>query len=89
MNNDGGKGQVFRVGVCGIACERCPRMTSGTCPNGTTGCVPKENRFCKIATCALQKGVRVCFECGEFPCETTKSGPVAFGYCQYLSGKQG
>jgi len=76
-----------KVGVCGIACEKCPRMVKGACPNGDVGCVPKENRFCKIATCAFRKGVKLCFECTEFPCETTKERPIAYGYCQYISGK--
>ncbi len=77
----------MKIGVCGIACEACPRMTNGTCPSGATGCVPKDSKFCVVATCAFRKGVRLCFECAEFPCETTKSGPIAFGYCQYLAGK--
>jgi hypothetical protein len=76
-----------KIGVCGVACEKCPRMVKGACPNGDAGCAPKENRFCKIASCALQKGVRLCFECAGFPCETTKEEPVAYGYCQYISGK--
>jgi hypothetical protein len=77
----------MKIGVCGIACEKCPRMTSATCPSYPEGCRPKENKFCAIATCAHQKGVQLCFECAEFPCETSKSGPVSFGYCQYLAGK--
>ena len=77
----------MRIGVCGIACEACPRMTGGTCPNGDAGGRPKENPFWAIATCAFRKGVRLCFECAEFPCETTKPGPVAYGYCRYISGK--
>jgi len=63
-------------------------MVQETCPNYPQGCVPKENKFCKIATCAFEKGVRICFACSEFPCETTKEGPIAFGYCQYISGKK-
>lgn len=78
----------MKVGVCGIACERCPRMTKGTCPNGEAGCLPRTNRMCEVATCAYQKGVRLCFECPEFPCQTTSKGPVAYGYCFYLSGKE-
>ena len=77
-----------RIGVCGIACELCPRMTSGKCPSGSVGCVPKENPFCQVATCAFRKQVRHCFECGDFPCEVTKKGPIAFGYCQFISGKE-
>jgi len=72
--------------VCGIACEKCPRMVKGICPNGQEGCGPEENKFCKIASCAFGKGVRMCFECSEFPCDTTKLGPIDYGYCQYISG---
>jgi hypothetical protein len=78
----------MKIGVCGIACERCPRMAKGTCPNGDTGCLPRINRMCGIATCAFQKGVSLCFECPEFPCQITRQGPIAYGYCLYLSGKE-
>ena len=77
----------MRIGVCGIACEKCPRMTAKTCPNGESGCTPKQNAFCKISTCAFEKGMSLCFECSSFPCEMTKSGPVNYGYCEYLTGK--
>jgi hypothetical protein len=77
----------MKIGVCGIACEQCPRMVQKTCPNFPRGCVPKENKFCAIASCAHGKGVRLCFTCSGFPCETTQSGPNAYGYCQYISGK--
>jgi hypothetical protein len=43
----------MKIGVCGIACEKCPRMVGKSCPNYPGGCVPKENKFCKIATCAF------------------------------------
>jgi len=62
-------------------------MTVGTCPNGEKGCIPKENKFCKISTCAFNKGIALCFECAEFPCEVTKAGPISYGYCTYISGK--
>lgn len=77
----------MKMGVCGVACEKCPRRVSGKCPNGEDGCVPKENPFCKISTCAHNKGIELCFECSEFPCETTKEGPIGYGFCQYISGK--
>jgi hypothetical protein len=32
--------------------------------------------------------VKLCFDCPEFPCETTKKGPISFGYCQFISGKE-
>ncbi len=77
----------MKIGVCGIACEKCPRMTRGECPNGESGCRPRENRFCRICDCAFHKGVDLCFECADFPCEIMKSGPITYGYCGYLSGK--
>jgi len=77
----------MRIGVCGIACEECPRMTNGTCPNGDKGCVPRSNEFCKVCTCAFEKGIRFCFDCPEFPCEISKSGPIDFGFCLYLADR--
>ena len=77
----------MKVGVCGIACEKCPRMQKGICPNGMVGCTPRLNKMCQIATCAFNKGVKLCFECAEFPCDTTKAGPISYGYCQFISGK--
>lgn len=77
----------MKIGVCGIACEVCPNMTNGKCPNKEEGCAPKENRFCGIATCAYHKGVKLCFECSDFPCETTKEGPIKYDYCKYIAGK--
>lgn len=76
----------MRIGVCGIACEKCPMMTKRACPNGADGCVPKLNRFCEVATCAFERGERYCFECDRFPCETTKEGPIAYDYCKFISG---
>jgi len=77
----------MKIGVCGIACEACPRMVRGACPNGPGGCLARDNRMCKIASCAFQRGVELCFKCSHFPCETTKEGPISYGYCMYLSGK--
>ncbi|OGE81357.1 MAG: hypothetical protein A2Y39_01340 [Candidatus Delongbacteria bacterium GWF2_40_14] len=77
----------MKIAVCGIACEKCPMMAKKECPNGEKGCTPRLNKFCKIATCAFEKKVNLCFECKEFPCEITKSGPISYGYCEYISGK--
>ena len=78
----------MKIGICGIACEKCPQRKKGKCPNGEQGCIPKENKFCKIANCAYQKGVTCCFECEDFPCENTKCGPISFGFCQMIAGKK-
>jgi hypothetical protein len=77
----------MKIGVCGIACEKCPLMVKGKCPNGAKGCTPRENKFCAIATCAFRKSVKLCFECAEFPCETTKSGPINYDYCKFIAGE--
>ena len=77
----------MRYSVCGIACEVCPRMVSGKCPAGPDGCIPRENRFCEVCSCAHRKGVRTCFACPEFPCETTKKGPISYGYCEFIAGR--
>ena len=78
----------MRIGVCGVACEICPKMNACACPNGETGCLPRENRFCAICACAHQRGVRYCFACSEFPCAKTAQGPISLGFCQHLAGKQ-
>ena len=77
----------MKIGVCGIACEKCPKMTSRTCPNYPDGCKPKQNKFCKIATCAFENKASLCFERSEFSSEITQSGPIAFGFCRYRAGK--
>jgi hypothetical protein len=48
----------MRIGVCGIGCEKCPKMRQNKCPNAENGCAPKENKFCKIASCAFEKKMR-------------------------------
>ena len=63
-------------------------MVKGICPNGQQGCVPRENRFCRITTCAFKKGVRLCFECADFPCELTRQGPISYDYCRYIAGSE-
>jgi hypothetical protein len=73
------------IGVCGVGCEVCPKRLAGKCPNGSQGCMPRENKFCKICSCAYIKKQTHCFTCSEFPCEVTKEGPISYGYCQYLS----
>ena len=77
----------MKIGVCGIACEKCTRMQKGICPNGEQGCTPKQNEMCKIATCGFNKGVQLCFEWVEFPCENKKQGPINYDYREYISGK--
>ena len=80
--------EKIRIAVCGIACEKCPRRIQEKCPNGPDGCYPRENKVCKIASCAFTRNVQTCFECTEFPCKIIEDfGQIKFGYCQYISGK--
>jgi len=37
-----------------------------TMPYGDRECFPKENKFCKIATCAYEKKINLCYECYDF-----------------------
>ncbi|NIO37329.1 DUF3795 domain-containing protein, partial [Candidatus Bathyarchaeota archaeon] len=53
-------------------------------PNVEKRCKPWETEFCEVASCPFNKGVRVCFECSDFSCDTTKLGPINYGFCQYM-----
>ncbi len=57
----------MKIGVCGIACEKCPRMVKGSCPNGNQGCVPRDNKFCQVATCAYNKVSGFASNVADFP----------------------
>ena len=50
-----------------------PQNEKGTLPQWQRRLRARENKFCQICNCAYIKGVKLCFECSEFPCENTKS----------------
>ena len=77
----------MKIGVCGIACEICPKMVKGECPVGESGCYPRESTPCTVCKCAFEKDVEYCFMCMDFPCDLTKEGPIAYGFCGFISGK--
>jgi len=77
----------MKIGGYGIACEVCSKMSRDECPAGREGCVPRPNKFCAVCQCAYERGVRLCFECEEFPCQTSKAGPIAYEYCLFIAGK--
>lgn len=56
-------GVSLRVSACGLFCERCPKMVKGQC----SGCAP--NHVCELPGCAKEKGVEICFDCTDFPCD--------------------
>lgn len=60
-----------KLGICGLACFKCLKYTSKKC----SGCEP--NEFCLLPECAKKRGVNLCFECKEFPCDLNyKEGPI-------------
>lgn len=53
------------LAYCGLACAVCSENeTCAGCRNA--GCKNKD--WCKHYTCCREKGLRGCFECGDFPC---------------------
>jgi len=61
----------MKIGICGLVCEKCPMFAKKECP----GCSP--NEFCPLPDCAKKKGVKLCFECKEFPCKKNfEGGPI-------------
>ena len=67
----------MRIGVCGIACEKCPRMQKGSCPNGTAGCVARENNFCQICNCAPPKALNSALNAKSSPVKPPSKDPSA------------
>lgn len=60
------------MGKCGLYCGACPTYLHGGCG----GCIREhETGDCYSRDCALERGVRFCGECGEFPCEVILTRP--------------
>jgi hypothetical protein len=71
-----------KIGVCGIACFKCPLFVSEEC----SGCKP--NEVCPLPKCSQEKGVAFCFECEEFPCKQNyEKGPVVKELLDYFKSK--
>lgn len=54
---------------CGLGCFLCSYYIDKECK----GCMEQKGKCgsvdnCATYNCAVEKGVRYCFECGEFPC---------------------
>jgi len=72
-----------KIGVCGIACSKCPIFVSEECP----GCRP--NEVCPLPECSQEKEVDLCFECSEFPCSKNyKKGPIVKELLDYFKEKK-
>ena len=75
----------MKIGVCGIACEKCPNMQKALQIQG------KSDQPAIVYIDGLERTVKhvdICFNCPDFPCEVTKSGPISYGYAQYIAGKE-
>lgn len=61
------------IGCCGIDCGLCPRYyTAGTsrCPGCYGEKFELKHPSCSFITCCVKKrGLEVCAECGDFPCQ--------------------
>jgi len=74
----------LRIGVCGIACFKCPKYINKECP----GCQP--NEFCPLPECAKNKGVGLCFECKDFPCKLNyEKGPIVKDLLDFFKREKG
>jgi len=78
--------EELKIGVCGIACAKCPQYTSGKCK----GCSPEVPvDICPLPKCAEKKGVEFCFNCLEFPCEKNyKGGPIQSALLDYWKSQK-
>lgn len=64
------------IAPCGLGCFLCSCYLDNSCK----GCIEQKGKCgsvenCATWHCAEDKGVRYCFECGEFPC--SKLQPAA------------
>ncbi len=61
---------------CGMNCMVCYKhLGKRACPGCLSGGEnkPEHCRVCMIKSCTEAKGVRYCFQCGEFPCKQLKA----------------
>lgn len=63
------------IAPCGLYCGECSAFQSGSCG----GCISRQGlclkytKICKIYSCCVaERGLRVCGQCQEFPCEKLK-----------------
>ena len=52
------------ISYCGLYCGACSSFKKGSCP----GCARNEKaRWCKVRKCNIDKELRSCADCKEFP----------------------
>ena len=68
--------------LCGLNCGLCTMRLGGHCPGCGQG-----NRPCKVARCAMGRGVEYCFECPEYPCALYDHGGDRDSFITHLNQK--
>jgi hypothetical protein len=68
--------------------RKMPKNAEEHLHRGTKRLYTPREQILQNLLCAYTKGIRLCFECSIFPCETAKERSISYGYCQYLAGKQ-
>jgi len=54
----------INIAFCGLNCGACFKFKKGKCP----GCAKNEKAtWCKNRTCCLNKGIKSCADCTDFP----------------------
>lgn len=56
-----------KIGSCGLACILCSAKMKGEC----FGCSNDKAETCKIKACCVEKNIEGCYECENFPCESS------------------
>lgn len=54
------------IGCCGFFCGCCPDFFTNKCK----GCFEEGGEGCFTYRCVINKGLRFCGECADFPCNT-------------------
>lgn len=60
------------LGKCGFYCGSCPTYKDGECSGCITAHQPGD---CYTRDCVLERGISLCTECPDFPCDTILEKP--------------
>ena len=65
---------VDSIAYCGLVCGMCHLSSEcDFCKNTASSCTKRD--ACYQRTCCIQKGLRGCWECDEFPCGKDMHAP--------------
>lgn len=74
--------QELGIARCGLAC--CVCHENENCPGcHADGC--KDREWCQNRKCTMEKGLRGCWECADFPCDSPMlAKPRVRAFCEYI-----